>query len=76
MATISEQGFALKNSDGLYYNGMHQATKKLREARIYKSEKYANEAIDFCKNATNAGLAKIKRDFKLVPVEIRELPET
>lgn len=74
-----ESGMVLKNSDGLYYYGMNAFGKELRKAKIYKSLRYAQEAVatlssDWDKKREGCFYkANVKRDFVLVNIEIREV---
>lgn len=64
-------GLVLKNSDGLYYYGLNQFGNQIRRSKIYHSEKYATDA---CKTINSDERTKrIKQDFKLVKVEIKEV---
>lgn len=68
-----DKGIVLKNSDGLYYCGLNAFDKQLRKAKIYHSDKWANEAIETIKKSTDYKFKTIKRDFILVDVEIKEI---
>ena len=74
-----ENGMVLKNSDGLYYYGMNAFGKELRKAKIYKSLRYAQEAVatlgsDWERKRDGCFYkANVKRDFVLVNIEIREV---
>ena len=68
-----ESGIVLKNSDGQYFYGLNTYGKSLRQAKIYRSEKWADEAIETIKNKNDYKSKFIKKDFRLVKVEITEL---
>ena len=70
---MTDRGVVLKISDGLYYYGLNAFGKQLRMAKIYRSEKWANEAIETIKKSTDYKFKTIKRDFILVDVEIKEI---
>lgn len=67
-----DNGYVLKNSDGMYYTGYNNVSDQLRKATIYHSEKIVN---DICKELNNnlKRLCGCSRTFKLVKVEIREV---
>ena len=70
----SDTGYVLKNSDNQYFIGYNQISDQLRKAKIYHSEKYANNCIDeLARNPKR--LLGIKRDFKMVKVLIQEVEE-
>lgn len=70
---MTDKGIVLKNSDGIYYCGLHTCDKQLRKAKIYHSAKWADAAIEDIKNDTHWQMNWIKRDFVKVNVEIREI---
>lgn len=41
---ISDNGYVIKNSDGLYFTGYNQVSNQLRKAKIYHSIRYANDS--------------------------------
>lgn len=43
---MTDKGIVLKNSDGIYYCGLHTCDKQLRKAKIYHSAKWADAAIE------------------------------
>lgn len=72
-----DSGIVLKNSDGIYFCGLNTFDNKLRKAQIYHSEKYAQTAAE---NINSGEIDRgrifknnVKRDFKLVKVEIKEV---
>lgn len=74
---MKENGIVLKNSDGIYFCGLNTFDKKLRKAKIYHSEKYAQDTINRI-NSDEYDIGRItnknvKRDFRLVKVEIKEV---
>ena len=71
--SIMDYGIVLKNSDGLYYCGLNAFDKQLRKAKIYHSDKWADEAIESIMKSTNYKFKTIKRDFIKVNVEIKEI---
>lgn len=70
-STNIDSGIVLKNSDNLYYCGLNTFDKQLRKAKIYHSDKYADEAIESIIKSTKFKI--IKRDFIKVNVEIKEI---
>ena len=76
---MREIGIVLKNSEGFYYCGLNTFSKELRKAKIYKSKKYAQEAIDTLQSdweKKRRGVnynESLKRDFILQNIEIREI---
>ena len=69
---MTDSGYVLKNSDGLYYTGLNAADQQLRKAKIYHYTKYADAARDEINNNPKR-IIYAKHDFKLVKVEIREV---
>ena len=66
--------YALKNSDNLYYMGYADCSDRITDAFLYKVEFIANQVAEDLNNKKR-GLSdkSVKRDFKVVKVEIREI---
>lgn len=66
--------YVLKNSDNLYYMGYRDCSDRITGAFLYKVEIIANQAAEDLNNKKRELSNKsIKRDFKVVKVEIREI---
>lgn len=73
---MKENGIVLKNSDGIFFCGLNTFDKKLRKAKIYHSEKYAQDTLNRINSGENIGQITnktVKQDFRLVKVEIKEI---
>ena len=72
-----DSGIVLKNSDGIYFCGLNTFDTKLRKAQIYYSEKYAQTAAEYINSGEidkrRINKHNIKRDFRLIKVEIKEV---
>lgn len=69
----SDNGYVLKNSEGIYYCGLNTFKKELYKAQIYRSKEHAEKAIDkLTKEKESLFYKAVKRDFKLVRVTISE----
>lgn len=66
--------YALKNSDNLYYTGYADCSDQMIKAFLYNVEIIANQVAEDLNNKKR-GLSNksVKRDFKVVKVEIREI---
>jgi hypothetical protein len=66
--------YALKNSDNLYYMGYADCSDKIIKAFLYNVEIIANQVAEDLNNKKR-GLSNksVKRDFRVVKVEIREV---
>jgi len=69
---MTDSGYVLKNSEGLYYTGLNSANKQLRKAKIYHDTKYAEAARDEINNHPKR-IAYAKHDFELIEIEIKEI---
>ena len=69
---ISDNGYVIKNSDGLYFTGYNQVSNQLRKAKIYHSIRYANDSATEL-NTNPRRLPGIKNDFVLVKIIISEV---
>lgn len=66
--------YALKNSDNLYYMGYADCSDQIIKAFLYNVEIIANQAAEDLNNKKRELSDKsVKRDFKVVKVEIREI---
>lgn len=72
---ISDNGYVIKNSDGLYFTGYNQVSNQLRKAKIYHSIRYAEQTMNSLNNNQRKFIipSKTPRDFKIVKVEIIEI---
>lgn len=66
--------YAVKNSENLYYMGYADCSDKIIKAFLYDVETIANQVAEDLNNRKR-GLSdkSVKRDFKVVKVEIREI---
>lgn len=66
--------YALKNSDNLYYMGYSDCSDQIIKAFLYNVKIIANQVAEDLNNKKR-GLSNksVKRDFKVVKVEIREI---
>jgi hypothetical protein len=73
---ISDNGYVIKNSDGLYFTGYNQVynqvSNQLRKAKIYHSIRYANDSANEL-NTNPRRLPGVKNDFVLVKIIISEV---
>ena len=60
-----DYGYVVKSSNNTYYIGMNQWDNQLRKAKIYHSERYANDIV----NSTRFS----DMELQLVKIEIREI---
>ena len=66
--------YVLKNSDNLYYMGYRDCSDRITGAFLYDVEIIANQAAEDLNNKKRELSNKsVKRDFKVVKVEIREI---
>lgn len=63
-----ENLYVIKFEDNTYYTGYHKKSKKLHQAKIYTSLKFANEAGEIMKRRT--GLS-----YSIKQVRIEEIEE-
>lgn len=69
---ISDSGYVIKNSDGLYFTGYNQVSNQLRQAKIYHSKRFAENAINNINNNSRR-CSNVTKDFKLVKIIISEV---
>lgn len=72
--TKTDYGYVLKNSKGQYFIGYNQISDQLRKAKIYHSERYADQCIKELANNPKR-LPYVTCDFKKVKIEIKEIEE-
>lgn len=60
-----DTGYVVKDINGFYYIGYNQWSDQLRKAKIYHSERYANEILNDKRFNT--------RNLKLVKIKIEEI---
>lgn len=70
----TDSGYVLKNSKGQYFIGYNQISDQLRKAKIYHSQRYADQCIEELANNPKR-LPSVICDFKKVKIEIREIEE-
>lgn len=70
---MKDSGYVFKNSDNLYFIGFNNVSDQLRKAKIYHSEKMANEYCDKLNNDCSTKILGVKGDFKIIKVEIKEI---
>lgn len=68
-----DSGYVFKNSDNLYFTGCAGISDQLRKAKIYHSEKMANEYCEKLNDDCSTKILGIKGDFKIIKVEIKEI---
>ena len=71
---VSDHGYVIKNSEGLYFTGYNQTSDQLRKAKIYHSIRYANDSANELNNNPRR-LPGVKNDFVLVKITILEVEE-
>lgn len=71
---VSDHGYVIKNSEGLYFTGYNQTSDQLRKAKIYHSIRYANDSANELNNNPRR-LSGVKNDFVLVKIAILEVEE-
>lgn len=71
-----DNGYVLKNSDGLYYCGycgLDTFKKELCKAQIYHSKKHAEEALNkLAQEKQPLFYKEVTRDFKVIKITISE----
>ena len=66
--------YVLKNSNNLYYMGYRDCSDRITDAFLYGVKIIANQAAEDLNNKKRELSDKfVKRDFKVVKVEIREI---
>lgn len=65
---IEKSLYVVKFDNNTYYDGMGHATTQLKNAKIYSSEKFANEAGEKMINKDSR-----LTDYSLVEIEIKEI---
>ena len=71
---IQDYLYVLKNSDNLYYMGYIDCSDKIIDTFLYKVEIIANQVAEDLNNGRRELSDKsVKRDFKPIKVEIREV---
>lgn len=72
--TKTDSGYVLKNSKGQYFIGYNQISDQLRKAKIYHSERYADQCIKELANNPKR-LLGVVCDFKKIKIKIKEIED-